>query len=184
MTNPQLADLIIERLNEIAMHDKEAMAKLIEQRVPCNEQLVEHPTVIAFADMGPPEVGMLGILNGIVGSIPDGPKKGWGYIAAVFDDDGHFLRFRRTDDPKIKPAGHVTIESVERKPYDLPSETKLREQAAARAIEDEAVFKAIDQFGMTLLTKRNRHIEVGFIDGAGYVYVNGEKVYPPPDEPA
>lgn len=46
-----------------------------------------------------------------------------------------------------KPKGHVTIEHFERKPYDLPPETKLKERAAAMAIEDEAVHDALDQIG-------------------------------------
>jgi len=45
--------------------------------------------------------------------------------------------------------------------------------------------KGIDGFAIVLLTKkRSRHIEVSFIDGGGAIRVDGQVVYPPPDEPA
>lgn len=103
MNQEQLADLVIDRLNEIAKHDPEAIAKLIGQRVPCNDELADHPTVQVHQELGMTRVGMLGILNGIVGAIDkEGDLKGYGYIAAVYDDNGTFLRFRRTDDPEVK----------------------------------------------------------------------------------
>jgi hypothetical protein len=94
-----MADLLIERLNEIAGHDPVAMGKLIDARVPCNDALADHPSVQVhdFDDDKPPVVGMLGILNGLVGTIDDGPKKGWGFITAVCEDDGSVSGFRRTD---------------------------------------------------------------------------------------
>lgn len=99
MTQEELADLMIERLNEIARHDPEAIAKLIEQRVPCNDEMAEHPTVQVNTDYGGPRVGVLGLLNGLVGAIDEGKLKGYGFIAAVYDDNGTFLRFRRVDKP-------------------------------------------------------------------------------------
>ena len=73
ITKEELADLLIERLNEIAKVDPEAMGKLIETRVSCNKALQNHPTVqtctAAF-----PCVGMLGIINGLVGVVTDVPE--------------------------------------------------------------------------------------------------------------
>ena len=97
MTKQELADLIIERLNEITEADPLAMEFLVEARVPCNDTLARHPSVQVIALGGnPPTVGVLGILNGIVGTIDEGPKKGWGLIAAVWDE-GKFQGFRRME---------------------------------------------------------------------------------------
>lgn len=111
MTDPPAsADYIIAFLNEVVKVDPKALAQLIETRVPCNEILAKHPSIQVNAldsdDLEKGfEVGFLGVLNGMVGTIPEGGEKaGWGYIAAVFEDDGSLSGFRRTDDPKVKPA--------------------------------------------------------------------------------
>lgn len=93
-----LANLLIERLNEIARHDPVAMGLLVGVRVRCNDALADHPTVQVhhFDKDKPPVVGMLGIINGLVGVIDDGPKKGWGLITAICEDDGSVSGFRRT----------------------------------------------------------------------------------------
>lgn len=99
------ADLIIERLNEILGHDSEALEALIEARVPCNASMRDHPSVQVSVDGEQARVGFLGVLNGLVGTIPSGEKEGWGYIAASFDDDtGKLLRFVRTDRPDVEPS--------------------------------------------------------------------------------
>jgi len=104
-----LADVLIERLNAL-IHDPEVradIARLIENRVTCSAATLNHETIQATpfekdkhtVKGEPPDgwVGVLGLLNGIVGILPDGPKKGWGYITAVFEDDGSLARFVRTD---------------------------------------------------------------------------------------
>ena len=93
-----LADLLIERLNEIAKHDPMAIGKLIDARVECNDSLADHPSVQVDAHHGPTAVGTLGIINGLIGVIDDGPRKGWGLITAVCEDDGSIAHFRRTDE--------------------------------------------------------------------------------------
>jgi hypothetical protein len=103
MNDDLLADMLIERLNDIAVADPKAIERLIQYRVPCNHSMSIHPTVQACAEDGGVTVGMLGILNGLIGTIPTGPKKGWGYVAAEFADDGSFIRFVRTDRVPEKP---------------------------------------------------------------------------------
>jgi len=88
-----LADYIITFLNELVDADPVAMTQLIETRVPCDETLVEHPTVQVLVEGDKHSVGMLGILNGIIGARPE---DGWGYVAAEFDDDGRLVKFLRT----------------------------------------------------------------------------------------
>lgn len=84
-----LADHIINVLNELVALDREAVTKLVETRVPCNQALADHPTVQVSEG---PSVGLLGVLNGIAGVDHDG----WGFIAASFDDQGHLVKFLRT----------------------------------------------------------------------------------------
>ena len=101
VTNKELATTLIVRLNQIAIHDSEAMGNLIESRVACNEGLADHPSVqVQINDDKSPVVGMLGILNGLVGKISDGPKKGFGLITAVFDDSNKFVKFKLTEEIK------------------------------------------------------------------------------------
>ena len=50
---------------------------------------------------------MLGVLNGFCGTIDDGPRKGWGPIAGIYDN-GKLLRFERSEigaiDAEKKPT--------------------------------------------------------------------------------
>lgn len=89
-------DPLIAFLNELAKIDPRALRRLIDQRVPCNEALADHPSVQVDANDVPARVGLLGILNGFCGTVPEGEREGWGPIAAVLADDGVGLSFRRT----------------------------------------------------------------------------------------
>jgi hypothetical protein len=97
MTKEQLADLLIKRLNEIIKYDKQALGNLINIRTKCNNAMANHPSVqvVAYGE-DQPTVGMLGIINGIVGTIDTGSKRGCGLITAIFQD-GTLTHFRRTD---------------------------------------------------------------------------------------
>jgi hypothetical protein len=101
MTKEELADRIVLQLNTYVNLDRLAIQALIEHRVPCNDALSMDKTVQVQSDPDTPwsdVVGMLGILNGLVGVIEtEGPKKGWGLVTAVYDDNGNLLRFRRTE---------------------------------------------------------------------------------------
>lgn len=110
-------DQAIEFLNSLVEIDAKALANLIETRVACTTKLTAHPSVQVQiksgdnrdADSIPKDqqiwqIGFLGVLNGLFGTISDGDKKGWGPIAAVFESDGTLSGFRRTDDPAVKPV--------------------------------------------------------------------------------
>lgn len=75
----------ISILNEAVYLDPEAMTKLLTNRVPCNEQLAEHPTIQVSQDC---ELGPLGLINGIFGV----NEQQRGYIVAVYIDSklSHF----------------------------------------------------------------------------------------------
>lgn len=100
MTDTELADALIARLNEI-IADPEVRAdvhRLLGARVPCRQPTIDHPSIQAhIVDGEDPTIGFLGLLNGIVGTMPNGKRAGWGYIAAVFDDQDQLLRFERTN---------------------------------------------------------------------------------------
>ena len=104
MDNSDLANTLIERLNSLISDPdvRKDISTLIEHRIPCSAATLDHPTIqasvparAADGTMGAPSMGILGLLNGLVGVIPDGPKKGWGFITAEFDDDA-LEKFSRT----------------------------------------------------------------------------------------
>ena len=87
-----LIDRAIEVLNEMTMADREAVQLLVETRVPCNDALADHPTVQVHSDHGRHSVGLLGVINGLLGADDDG----WGYVCAKFDDNMQLIEFKRT----------------------------------------------------------------------------------------
>lgn len=98
-------------LNQLLELDRPAVAALVANRVPCNEALADHPTCQVGVQHGGFHVGLLGVLNGLFGTIGDGgPRDGWGWITAEFEDErgangGRPRRFAVTD-PCPPGAGH------------------------------------------------------------------------------
>lgn len=81
----------VDVLNRALCADPDAVAELVNARVPCNLSLAKDPTiqVAADGDGGTYRVGLLGIVNGIFGIDGDG----WGPITAQFDDRGKLEEF-------------------------------------------------------------------------------------------
>ena len=100
--NAMLADILIERLNKLIEDPavRADISALIETRVPVGAATCVHPTlqVVDSKFLGP-----LGLINGLVGVIPDGLRQDWGYIAADFDDENKLVKFMRTPMPKEQP---------------------------------------------------------------------------------
>ncbi len=96
-SDSDLADEVIARLNALIQDPNICVdiEKLINVRIGVSEQTIAHPTIQVAAESD--TLGFLGLLNGIVGTISEGRLKGWGYIAAVYDDANHLTGFRRTD---------------------------------------------------------------------------------------
>jgi hypothetical protein len=85
-------DNAIEVLNRIHQSDPSVLPALIDYRVPCNETLADDPTVqVGSHGDVPTAVGLLGIVNGLFGTMPTGS----GWIAAAYDDDGTLTHFTR-----------------------------------------------------------------------------------------
>lgn len=101
MTEAEIAGVIIDRLNVIIQDPnvREDVERLVETRIKATSQeTLDHPSIQSIDG----EVGFLGLLNGILGTIPEGKFKGWGYVMAVFDDDGKLMRFQDTRVAKLK----------------------------------------------------------------------------------
>jgi hypothetical protein len=62
----------IEVLNDALERDPIAITQLVNLRVDCNSQLVSHPTIQSSVYHGTSKVGVLGLINGIVGNSPSG----------------------------------------------------------------------------------------------------------------
>jgi len=99
MADQALIDRTLAFLNELKDADSQAVKALIETRVPCNEALADHPTVQVHVREGEPgfSVGLLGVLNGLIGADADG----WGFICVILNDDGNIVKFTRTP-PRVK----------------------------------------------------------------------------------
>lgn len=80
-------DEVIDFLNGLIKIDSDAIGGLILNKIYCNKELADHPTVQVLAIKDEQDniicykVGMLGILNGLFGIDEDG----WGAIAANFE---------------------------------------------------------------------------------------------------
>jgi hypothetical protein len=77
----QLAHHIIQLMNSALILDREAIDALVKRRVVCNADLAQHPTIQVRTGSAAPTLGLVGLLNGIVGV----DEQGNGYIAADFD---------------------------------------------------------------------------------------------------
>jgi len=88
----------VEVLNRALGEDHEAIAELFNKRVPCNEALAKDSTIQVLQhrsdsyvrdmlfngyDAGGYTLGVLGLINGIIGIQPDG----WGYLCAIYNID-------------------------------------------------------------------------------------------------
>lgn len=81
--NRELAQQIVDYLNDLLERDTPAIAALVANRVPCNAALADHPTCQVSMQHGGFHVGILGLLNGLCG-VDD--LLG-GCITAVFEED-------------------------------------------------------------------------------------------------
>ena len=65
-----LLGIALQTLNEAYAADSNAMHALICNRVPCNKNLADHPTIQVNVNKVTPEesfaVGMIGVINGII----------------------------------------------------------------------------------------------------------------------
>ena len=86
MTDTFTLDDVIAALNRMVAADPITLRAMIEERLVCNTALRDDPDCQVVQDEdGQNSVGLLGILNGLFPSFTDGPRAGWGRIAARYD---------------------------------------------------------------------------------------------------
>ena len=103
-----LAVELVNRFNAMIAEEPAvgvAIGLLLSARVRLpDETLRGHPTIQVCSledgpvDNGPIEVGFMGMLNGVVGALTEGKRKGWGHIAAIVEEGGHVSGFRLVRD--------------------------------------------------------------------------------------
>lgn len=62
----------VKILNDALDRDPDAMTRLVDMRVTCNEKLAAHPTIQVFQHGDEFRLGILGLLNGALGGGPSG----------------------------------------------------------------------------------------------------------------
>src|SRR6185312_14369952 len=95
---------IVDLLNELHGLDPTFLDTLIEHRVPCNKAIEDHPSVTVHAEKpeDPGVVGLLGIIEGIVGIDGD-------IIMADYDADKKLIGFHLAKPGEVRRefSGHV-----------------------------------------------------------------------------
>lgn len=82
-----IADRVIQTLNDLVALDRSAMYRLVETRVPCNEELANHSTCTVECDaQGNASVGILGLINACLGQSK---------VAVSLDFDSQSISFHR-----------------------------------------------------------------------------------------
>jgi len=89
-----LAQSVVNLLNDLLQCDQKAIEALVEHRVPCNERMHNRPNILLGVD----GLGALGLINSIIGTVEEGPRKGWGLIMAIFNNDNKLIHFTLTDE--------------------------------------------------------------------------------------
>ena len=79
-------------LNDALDRDPRAITQLVNLRVNCNAQLFKHPTIQSSVYSGISKVGVLGLINGVVGNSPSGVI---GAEGSIERNTGLFIVVRR-----------------------------------------------------------------------------------------
>lgn len=102
---------VVGIMNDAIRRDWKAIHNLIETRQPCNEQLVEHPSIIVVPVASPRGqvflVGLLGVINGLL-------DEGEPAVEAAFDDNHELICFKvRGDDSPAVDQRVVSAASMQ-----------------------------------------------------------------------
>jgi hypothetical protein len=94
-TNEELADTLVQRLNQLISDPdvQEDIGNLSKIQVLASGGTANHPSIQVTPEG---TLALVGLLNGICGTVQDGPNKGRGLITAVFTEQGSLLSFTRT----------------------------------------------------------------------------------------
>lgn len=102
MTNEEFTDELVRRLNVLIDDDdvKNVVVSMIASRIVGAKSLRDHPTIRVRmeTDTFYPSVNLIGLLNGICGSVEEGARAGAGLLCSVVNKEGGYLiAFARTD---------------------------------------------------------------------------------------
>ena len=89
---PDAISRAVDILNEALERDADAITSLVNLRVPCNVQLAAHPLIRVGLYEDEHRVGVLGLLNGVLGDSPSGAI---GAKGTRDERTGRFVRIRR-----------------------------------------------------------------------------------------
>ncbi len=78
-------------LNDALERDPQALTHLVNARISCNEKMIGHPTVQVKVDYADYKIGILGLINGILGY----KRGGIGAEGELDPSSGRFMRIRR-----------------------------------------------------------------------------------------
>jgi hypothetical protein len=110
MHDADLARELIRRLNVLLSDDavRRDISRLLQTRVACSQATIDHPTIqarksavdsdgVPTVATEPGTLSTIGLLNGIIGALPEGhTMAGWGHLGANFDEGGLVTDFRLT----------------------------------------------------------------------------------------
>ena len=82
----------LEVLNDALKRDPAALTQLVNLRVDCNADLVDHPLIQSAVYLGVAKVGVLGLINGVVGNSPSGVI---GAEGSIDRETGQFIQIRK-----------------------------------------------------------------------------------------
>ncbi|MDA0241063.1 MAG: hypothetical protein O3A84_13695 [Proteobacteria bacterium] len=86
-------------LNDALARDARAVTELVNLRVECNKDLINHPLIQVGEYEGVAKVGVLGLINGLIGDSPTGSIGAKGTFDPV---TGRFLRIREFVDLRVE----------------------------------------------------------------------------------
>lgn len=116
-------DEVIKMLNQMVGLDAVATAVMLDNKVPCNQALAEHPSIQIGDQNGGHTVSILGILNGLFGKYDWGEYRGgWGAITAVYDHNRNLICFERT----IPICRHCGLELIRKHGVHIHRESNNR----------------------------------------------------------
>ena len=97
MSDPITKALLV--LNEALDQDPKAITELVNFRVDCNKVLTNHPTIQVGVYDGVAKVGVLGLINGVLGDSPSGVIGAKGSIDGL---TGQFVQVQKFVDLRLE----------------------------------------------------------------------------------